>query len=125
MAQRVTVELDDDLEGGPAVETVRFGFGGSEYEIDLSAKNASALRRRVAPYLGHARKAGAGSRHRPARPAMRSTAAHPNDICHHVVMIRHGIHIAAVAAVRIAMSLMPAKAGKLDVEGLFCRLERC
>jgi hypothetical protein len=67
MAQRVTVELEDDLDGGPAVETVRFGFGGSEYEIDLSAKNASALRQRVAPYLDHARKAGAGSRRRPAR----------------------------------------------------------
>jgi len=72
MAQRVTVELEDDLDGGPAVETVRFGFGGSEYEIDPSAKNASALRQRIAPYLDHARKAGPGSRRRPARtPANR------------------------------------------------------
>jgi len=76
MAQRVTVELEDDLEGGPAVETVRFGFAGSEYEIDLSAKNASALRQRIAPYIDHARKAGAGSRRRPARarPAGREAA---------------------------------------------------
>jgi hypothetical protein len=26
MAQRVTVELEDDLDGGPAVETLRFGL---------------------------------------------------------------------------------------------------
>lgn len=37
MAQRVTVALEDDLDGGPADETIRFGFGGAEYEIDLSS----------------------------------------------------------------------------------------
>lgn len=26
MAQKVTVALEDDLDGGPADETVRFGF---------------------------------------------------------------------------------------------------
>ena len=25
---------EDDLDGGPADETVRFGLGGAEYEID-------------------------------------------------------------------------------------------
>jgi hypothetical protein len=69
MAQRVTVELEDDLDGGPAVETLRFGLGGSEYEIDLSKKNASAFRRQIAPYIEHARKAGRGQRRRAARPA--------------------------------------------------------
>lgn len=49
MAQRVTVELRDDLEGGPAVETVRFGLGGAEYEIDLSEKNARTLRQQLPP----------------------------------------------------------------------------
>jgi Lsr2 len=37
MAQRVTAALEDDLEGGPADETVRFGLGGAEYEIDRPA----------------------------------------------------------------------------------------
>jgi hypothetical protein len=69
MAQRVTVELEDDLDGGPAVETVRFGFDKMEYEIDLSEKNAAALRRWIAPYIEHARKTGAGSRRRSARTA--------------------------------------------------------
>ena len=67
MAQRVTVELEDDLDGGPADETLRFGIGGLEYEIDLSKKNASRFRRQIAPYIEHARKAGRGQRRRPAR----------------------------------------------------------
>ena len=32
MAQRVTVAFEDDLDGGPADETVRFGVGAAEYE---------------------------------------------------------------------------------------------
>ena len=67
MAQRVTVELQDDLDGGPADETVRFGLDGTEYEIDLRKTNASKFRRQIAPYLDHARKAGRGQRRRPAR----------------------------------------------------------
>ena len=69
MAQRVSVELEDDLDGGPADETLRFGLGGSEYEIELSKKNASKFRRQIAPYIEHARKAGRGQRRRPARTA--------------------------------------------------------
>jgi len=69
MAQKVTVELEDDLDGGPAGETVRFGVDGSEYEIDLSKNNAAAFRRKLAPFLEHARKAGRGQRRRPGRTA--------------------------------------------------------
>jgi hypothetical protein len=69
MAQRVTVELEDDLDGGPADETLRFGLGGMDYEIDLSKKNASRFRRQIAPYIEHARKAGRGQRRRPVRAA--------------------------------------------------------
>lgn len=38
MAQKVTVALEDDIDGGPAQETVRFGFDGTEYEIDLTRR---------------------------------------------------------------------------------------
>ena len=31
MAQRVTVVLEDDLDGGPAEETVRLAFDGTDY----------------------------------------------------------------------------------------------
>jgi len=67
MATKVTVALEDDLDGGPADETVRFAFGGADYEIDLSKKNARAFRKQLAPFLDHARKAGRGPRRRAAR----------------------------------------------------------
>jgi hypothetical protein len=54
--------------GAPADETVRFGLGGTEYEIDLSTTNATAFRRQLAPFIEHARKAGRGQR-RPGRTA--------------------------------------------------------
>jgi hypothetical protein len=69
MAQKVTVALEDDLDGGPADETVRFGLDGAEYEIDLSRKNATAFRRQLAPFTEHARKAGRAQRRRPGRTA--------------------------------------------------------
>jgi hypothetical protein len=69
MAKKITVKLQDDLDGGLAAETVRFGMDGAEYEIDLSKKNAAAFRRKLAPFIDHARKAGRGQRRRPARTA--------------------------------------------------------
>ena len=69
VAQRVIVTLEDDLDGGPADETLRFAFGGAEYEIDLTAKNAKAFRKALAPFIEHARKAGRSQSRRPSRPA--------------------------------------------------------
>jgi Lsr2 len=69
MAQKITVALEPDLDGGPADETVRFGLGGTEYEIDLSTKNANAFRRQLAPCIEHARKTGREPRRRPGRTA--------------------------------------------------------
>jgi Lsr2 len=67
MATKVTVALEDDLDGGPAEETVRFGIDGAEYEIDLNQLNANTFRQQLAPYLAHARKAGRVQRRRPVR----------------------------------------------------------
>ena len=77
LAQRVTVVLEDDLEGGPADETVRFGFGGADYEIDLSKKNATALRKQLAPFIEHARKAG---RAQPRRSGRTTASQRSGDI---------------------------------------------
>jgi nucleoid-associated protein Lsr2 len=49
---------------------VRFAFEGTGYEIDLNAKNATALRKQFAPYIEHARRAGRA----PARRAGRTAA---------------------------------------------------
>jgi hypothetical protein len=58
MAQRVHIVLVDDIDESEAAETISFGIDGSSYEIDLSEKNAAALRDALAPYVGHARKVG-------------------------------------------------------------------
>jgi len=57
MAQKVSVVLEDDLTGGPAEQTIRFAFDGTDYEIDLNAKNATTFSKQLAPYLEHARRA--------------------------------------------------------------------
>lgn len=56
MVQRTVVELTDDLDGGPADETLHFSFEGKAYAIDLSKKNADKLRRVIAPYVSSARR---------------------------------------------------------------------
>jgi hypothetical protein len=60
MAQKTIVQLIDDLDQGKADETVTFGIDGSNYEIDLSAKNAAKLRDVLAPYVANARRASRG-----------------------------------------------------------------
>jgi len=69
MATKITVALEDDLDGGLAEETVRFGLDGTDYEIDLNKKNAAGLRKKLAPFVEHARKAGRGPRPRVGRSA--------------------------------------------------------
>jgi hypothetical protein len=59
MTQKVVVELIDDLDGAKAEETVSFGLDGRAYHIDLSPRNAKALRKALAPFVGSARKVGA------------------------------------------------------------------
>jgi hypothetical protein len=55
MAQRVEVQLTDDLDGVdiPAGngQTVAFDLDGKSYEIDLSNKNAAVFRKVLAPYV--------------------------------------------------------------------------
>ena len=71
MAQKTQILFIDDLDGGEAEGTVRFGLDGADYEIDLSAENAAALRTALARYVDAARRAPAGSR-RPGRSGRRA-----------------------------------------------------
>jgi hypothetical protein len=64
MAQKIHVELVDDIDGSPAAETVSFGLDGSQYQIDLNQGNATALREALAPYIGHGRRADGGAARR-------------------------------------------------------------
>jgi len=60
MAQEVILKLVDDLDGSEATETVLFGLDGDNFEIDLSAKNAAALRKALDRYRGGARPTSTG-----------------------------------------------------------------
>lgn len=60
MAQQTTVTLTDDIDGGKAAETVSFGLDGRIYEIDLSKKNATALRKALGEFTASARHVRAG-----------------------------------------------------------------
>ncbi|TCJ21061.1 histone-like nucleoid-structuring protein Lsr2 [Nocardioides jejuensis] len=62
MAQKVSIVLIDDIDGGDADETVSFALDGTSYEIDLASANAARLREALAPYVGHARKVAGGRR---------------------------------------------------------------
>ena len=67
MAQKVNIVLVDDIDQTDADETLTFGLDGKNYEIDLNTKNANALREALAPYIGHARRAGGGARRSSSR----------------------------------------------------------
>lgn len=56
MVRKETVVLVDDIDGSKADDTIRFGFDGVAYEIDLSAVNMDKLRKALAPYVNAARK---------------------------------------------------------------------
>jgi hypothetical protein len=62
--QRVEVQLEDDLTGGPADETVEFGIDGRTYAVDLNARHAAEFRRQLGRFVERAR---------PARSRVRGT----------------------------------------------------
>ncbi len=55
MATHTLTSLTDDMDGSPAATTIRFGYQGSLYEIDLSEANATAFADALQPYLDAAR----------------------------------------------------------------------
>ena len=80
MAKETVTRLVDDLDGGVAHETVKFGLDGHLYEIDLSSKNAKKLRAELAAFVEHGNRVSA----RAAAPARRggwtnAGAVHPDQ----------------------------------------------
>jgi hypothetical protein len=77
MAQKVVVELVDDLDGTASedISTVNFGLDGATYEIDLNENNAERLRESLANYVGAARRTGGRIKRATTKgPATRATA---------------------------------------------------
>lgn len=55
MAERIQVELVDDIDGSRAQHTVTFALDGVSYEIDLNERHARDLRSVFARYIESAR----------------------------------------------------------------------
>ena len=92
MAQRTIVLLEDDLGGGDADETVTFGLDGRSYEIDLSTKNAAALRKALGPYVSAARKVNSRSA-LAGRAARNGSAAGPDAATLRAWAIENGYEV--------------------------------
>jgi hypothetical protein len=77
MARTVSVVVTDDLDGSPDAKTMRFGFDGVSYEIDLGKKNRAKLDRGVAPYIEAGRRISrsSGMASAPRSPARRGELA--------------------------------------------------
>ena len=56
MAQRTQVLYVDDIDGSDAEGTVRVGFDGADYEIDLNKQHADQLAEAIGPFIAAARK---------------------------------------------------------------------
>jgi hypothetical protein len=65
MAQRVKTILISDLSGDEVEsggESISFGYRGSDYTIDLTAKEAAGFDKAMGMYVEHAQKASRSSR---------------------------------------------------------------
>jgi hypothetical protein len=62
VARKVIVEMADDLDGSRATQTIRFGFQGVEYELDLNDENANEMTHWLEHYISHARRVGGRKR---------------------------------------------------------------
>jgi len=82
LAQKVVVQLVDDIDGTPiesgSGSTVSFALDGATYEIDLADGNAERLRAALAPYIKAGRRVGgrrtAGRGSGSSAPASEATA---------------------------------------------------
>jgi uncharacterized membrane protein len=74
VAQKIQTLFIDDIDGSEAEGTVRFALDGAEYEIDLNAKHAEALRKALSRYVEAARRSGGASR-KTARAGRRAAAS--------------------------------------------------
>ncbi|BDI23803.1 Lsr2 family protein [Herbiconiux sp. L3-i23] len=78
MAQKVTVQVIDDLDGAVITDgtggTIGFTIEGKSYEIDLSGENTEKLYAALEPYIEKAR-----SVHSAPRPRVRSSSSSSNS----------------------------------------------
>jgi hypothetical protein len=62
---KVTVVLQDDIDGSEPAERVHFSLDGRAYQIDLGAEHRAQLQDALAPWIAHAHYVGAALIPRP------------------------------------------------------------
>ncbi len=77
MAQKTQILYVDDIDGSEAEGTLRFGYSGAEYEIDLNRQHADEFANAIGPYLEAARKVSA---RRPSRGTARPVRHNQSDV---------------------------------------------
>jgi hypothetical protein len=107
VAQRVVVEMTDDVDGKPAAETVSFGLDGRSFEIDLTEKNAKALRKELAPWVASARRV-SGRRSAGSRAASNGNASNGK--------VSHGVDPKAVRAWAASNGFDVSPRGRISAE---------
>lgn len=74
MAQKVLIQLTDDLDGSVATTSVTFTYRGDSYEIDLSDRNVAAFDEALDKFTRAARRVGRSGKPSSARaPRKEST----------------------------------------------------
>ena len=90
MAWKITTALLDDIDGGPAEQTIHFALDGVSYEIDLNWQHTTAFRAQLAPFIEHARTGSPAS----SRPAtVRPVASRHSGVAIRAWARQHGIAI--------------------------------
>jgi hypothetical protein len=75
MAEMITIELVDDIDGSPATETVKFSLDGTHFEVDLNEKHAAAFRASIEKVKAYSRRTGGRQKARGAKVAKTDTVA--------------------------------------------------
>ncbi|KOG55574.1 hypothetical protein ADK75_10660 [Streptomyces virginiae] len=79
MAQKVQVTLEDDIDGGAAVETRTFALDGRTYEIDLNQENSDELTTLLEKYVKAGRRQKASGNSAGARSRGASSPKSSNE----------------------------------------------
>lgn len=72
MAKETIIRITDDIDGSEAVESIRFAFRGTDYDIDLNAKNVAAIEKSFEKWIQHGQKSDPGIRTRQRRSSVKN-----------------------------------------------------
>ena len=101
MAKTVAVLLTDDLDGSPHARTVRFGYQGQQFEIDLADKNHVAFLASLRPFIAAARLEQARRPRRTARSGRPGSSLSVDGAAVRAWAGRQGIDVAKRGRIRV------------------------